>query len=105
MADNPLSLVSERWYIAAIAAGVALAGAALAAGHGGALCLGVGFVLVGVGEFVNTPRISVPTHVDGWGQVRQMVTGYVRRPNPFGIALDIIGVLMGGVGIVRIALF
>jgi len=99
-----LKQIGDKWYGAAIAAGVAIIAAGAAVQHGALITFGAGLVLLGVGEFINHPYVSIPTVVDGFGRVVQQAEGHPRRNNLGGVLLVIVGGVLLGIGVVRLAL-
>lgn len=99
-----LKQITDKWYGAAIAAGVAIIAAGAAVQHGALIAFGAGLVLIGVGEFVNHPYVQIPTVVDGFGRVVQAVEGHPRRNNFGGVLFVVAGTVLLAIGCVRLAL-
>ncbi len=95
--------VSEHWYKAVLAAGVILAGAAVAVGHNPLLICGLGLVFWGVGEFINHPY-QQRLVLNDYGGVQATISGHPWSPKPLGIALDIVGAILLLIGVVKIVL-
>lgn len=95
--------VSEHWYKAVLAAGVVLAGAAVAVGHNPLLICGLGLVLWGIGEFINHPY-QEKLVMNDYGSVNAKISGRPWQPNPFGLVLDAIGGILLVIGLVKVLL-
>ena len=100
MSDSELTQYST-WYVAMIAAGTVIAAPAGATGHTHFFLVGVGLVLVGVGEFINHPYreniVPGPYYAPLW-----KVSGRSRAVNLTGLLFDASGCLLALYGLVRI---
>lgn len=86
----------RQWWVAVVAAGVALATASAAAHLVPALFVGLGAVAFGVGEWINHPLLE--RIVPGY-----KITGYPRAPKVSGVFLDLVGAVLFAFGIYRLA--
>ena len=91
----------DEWYKLCAASGVALAIAALAAGHAPLLIVAIGLVFTGLGEFINHPfQCRLEPNPFGFGVVT--ISGRARRNKPIGLAIVIAGGAMVALGIIRL---
>ncbi|MEQ8283285.1 MAG: hypothetical protein RIC04_15005 [Parvibaculum sp.] len=93
----------STWYVALIAVGAVIASASAASGNAAALLVGLGFVLVGVGEFINHPFRS-DIQFDDVGRPAYQISGRARAPKVVGLAVDAFGVVLLLLGLYRIVL-
>jgi hypothetical protein len=100
MEDDDLKQYST-WYVALIAAGAVIASASAAVRNDSAFLVGLGFVMVGVGEFMNHP-FRTALRFDDFGRPIYKVFGRARAPKVVGVAIDVLGVGLGAVGLFRI---
>lgn len=94
----------STWYIALVAAGALIASASATVRNDAALLVGLGLLLVGVGEFMNHP-FRERVQVDDFGRPIFKISGRGRSPKFVGLAIDVIGVTLVGLGLYRIVLF
>lgn len=94
----------SEWYVALLAIGGLIAVPAVATSNDNAFLIGVGFVLLGAGEFINHPFQTI-LHFDRFDRVQAQQTGRPRRPKPSGIALVAVGIALAIIGIVRIVIW
>lgn len=95
--------ILDEWYKAVIAAGAVLAVPAITVGNNTALICAIGLVLFGVGEFVNHPFISGIVYNE-LGGVAGTTQGRPRRPKPFGLTLDAVGLALLAYGLILLIL-
>ena len=87
----------DKWWNLLAAAGVLITGSGVAVRMMPVILIGVGFVLVGVGESANHPRWT-----DIKGPPLRKVTYYPRKPKPAGWFFDAIGAASFLVGLLMI---
>lgn len=95
----------DHWWVGLVAAGIAvMAAAKLAPDPKAFVAIGLGLLLFGIGEWMNHPQKS--DIVMGMGG-RWQVTGHPRSPSLGGNVFSLMGLLLlgGGVGRVAISLF
>jgi len=97
---NPLNnLVVDVWYKVFVAVGTIILVASIAAKDHGFAFVGLGIATIGVGEWKNHPerQILIPR-----GLATDIISDKRRRPSPFGLVLDGIGLLLIGIGFYRL---
>lgn len=94
----------DAWWKGMIAVGAVILGAGVFGRDQGAVALGIGFVLLGLGEWINHPRRE---GMIGDGLERYKIVSTARRPSLFGTVFSIAGggLLLAGVARLAIALF
>ncbi len=95
--------VSEHWYKAVIAAGVALGVAAVAVQHNPLLIVALGMISAGVGEFINHPYREA-LQQDDFGRVIGKISGNPRNPCALGVCLDGLGAVLLLIGLAKLIL-
>lgn len=96
MADFDLSKISlDKWWKLLAAAGAAMSIAAMAAKFTPGLLVGLGIMLIGVGEWHN--RAS-QTEV-GYGY---KITRYPWTARPLGVLADVVGIVLAIIGLYRL---
>lgn len=93
----------KHWWKAVVAAGVALAVAAVAAKHHALLVVGLGLISCGVGEWINRPLQQTLVQ-EGIGGINGIISGNPWRPSPLGLGLDALGVCLLFYGLMRIVI-
>lgn len=86
----------STWYVAMVAAGTVIAAPAGATGNAPFFLVGIGLVLIGVGEFVSHPYQEQIR--SGLGQ-HWKLSGRQRRWRAPGVALDLVGLALFGYGL------
>lgn len=82
--------VADEWYKAVLAAGVVLAGAAVAVGHDSLLICGLGLIFWGIGEFINHPyQEQIVPGPPGTAYLK--IAGRSRKQSVFGLLIDAAG--------------
>jgi len=91
----------EHWWKMLAGAGVAIVVASIAVKFVPTILIGLGLLLIGLGEWRMHPRIQYPvgTPLDGG-----IVTITPRMLSPLGLAADGLGGLLGVVGLIKLVL-
>lgn len=90
----------EHWWKVLAAAGLAITVASIAVKYPPTIFIGLGLLLIGVGEWLMHPSFTVPVK-DGFE--RWLVTTQQRRPHPVGFVLDGFGAVLLIAGLVKLA--
>jgi hypothetical protein len=91
----------STWYVALVLAGVPIASTSVAVGNNAAFLIGLGFIFLGVGEFINHP-FRERYQLDGIGRPIWKVSGRARAPKFVGLLVDVVGVVLMGLGLYRV---
>lgn len=93
----------KHWWKAVVAAGVALAVAAVAAKHSALLVVGLGLISCGVGEWINRPLQQTVVQQGVYG-INGIISGHPWKASPLGLVLDVLGVGLLCYGLLRIVI-
>ena len=92
----------SQWPIALALLGLGVAAPAAGGGQYDALLIGLGIGLIGIGEMRNR-QVQQSIHFDSFGRVRFKVSRFPFSPTLMGVALDAAGILLAGLGLLRLA--
>ena len=91
------SIGLTHWWQALVAAGLAIMVASVTVKFVPTILIGLGVLLFGIGEWRNH---QLQTRIDGGFKI----TGYPRSQNIFGLACDVAGLILVGLGIWKLVL-
>jgi len=91
-------LALDQWWKAVLVAGILISVAAISVKEKDGTLVGVGLFFIGAGEWINHPKHTQITPMDGGFFTGEI---YPWKPSILGILFDVIGILLFGVGIYR----
>jgi len=106
--DNPLkNFLIDKWYKAILVIGAVIFGVSLTmelqADNKQIQVLGIGLILVGLGEWINHPRQTRITPPNAY-LPQGIVTGHPWRPKFLGVVLDLLGIAAVGYSLYKLYL-
>lgn len=95
------SVKIEHWWVGMVVAGVAIFGAGGIAKDRTVVAVGLGLLLLGIGEWMNHPRVE---RIEFGMGTTWKLSGFPRRASFVGTIFSFLGCILLGAGVVRVAI-